>query len=157
MQPAVVPPESPTHSHPHSTAGLCSSASRKAKHICIIKIDFYSRPWNLSVVTTVRSGGCTRRPHEWRRKRVQQKWGGQGGAKSTQRKKRKQLENSYLHYLCYNTATIKSGFDESFVHFVYITTNKSKLQKFGGVQNLRGLSDIAKIELKIGPLDRNET
>lgn len=81
----------------------------------------------------------------------------EGGAKSTQRKKRKQSENSYLHYLCYNTATITSGFDEFFVHFVYVTTNKSKLQKFGGVQNLRGLSDIAKIELNIGPLDRNET
>lgn len=34
-------------------------------------------------------------------------------------------------------------------HFVYVATNKSELQKFWGVQNLQGLSDIAKIELKL--------
>lgn len=42
--------------------------------------------------------------------------------------------NWYLHVLCYNTSTIKSRFYfvlfVFFVHFVYVTTNKSELQKF---------------------------
>lgn len=32
---------------------------------------------------------------------------------------------------------------------MYVTTNKSELQKFWEVQNLQGLSNIAKIELTL--------
>lgn len=75
---------------------------------------------------------------------------GEGKDNTTKQNKNKKSENRYLHVLCYNTSTIKPRFYVVFfVHFVYVTTNKSGLQKFWEVQNLQGLSDIAKIELTL--------
>lgn len=60
---------------------------------------------------------------------------GEGKDNTTKQNKTKKSANRYLHVLCYNTSTIKPRFDGFFssfffVHFMYVTTNKSGLQKF---------------------------
>ncbi len=55
------------------------------------------------------------------------------GKDNTTKQKQKNPASRYLHVLCYNTSTIKSGFYFIlffFVHFLYVATNKSELQKF---------------------------
>lgn len=103
---------------------------------------FYSRPWNLSDITTVRSGGCRLQPSEWERKRVQHKWG------QRQHNKRKKKSANCIYIFCVIIQQLNPDFI-FFVHFMYVTTNKSELQKFWEVQNLQGLSNIAKIELTL--------
>lgn len=55
-----------------------------------------------------------------------------GGAKSTQCKKKgkKNKSENHIYILCFIIQRqFKSRFDVFFVHFLYVTTNKSKLQK----------------------------
>lgn len=114
----------------------------ESKHVDIIKIDFILdlEIWVILQQSDQEAADCNRVSEREREYNISE------GKDNTTKEKKKSANCIYI--FCVIIQQLNPDFI-FFVHFMYVTTNKSELQKFWEVQNLQGLSNIAKIELTL--------